>query len=147
MNNTVSIQQAIKFLYLQIIKVDFSNKYCGNRVFPADINMNFTFATSALTQNTTGNKLENSFCVKFIMKFTDKEEIINFSIEANAIFETSLPVTDDFLASDFAKLNAPAISFPFLRAFISNFTLNAGYNPIILPAFNFSKAEEVKQTE
>lgn len=147
MNNTVSVQQAIKFLYLQIIKVDFSNKYCGNRVFPPDINMNFTFATSTLTDNTTGNKLETSFCVKFFMNFTDKQDIIKFSIEANAIFETTIPVTDDFLASDFAKLSAPAISFPFLRAFISNFTLNAGYNPIILPAFNFSQAETVKQID
>ena len=52
-----------------------------------------------------------------------------------------------FLIAGFSKTkaNAPAIAFPYVRVFISNITLNAGYNPIVLPSFNFIKlAEENK---
>lgn len=146
MTNSVPVQQAIKFLYLQIGKIEFSNKYCGNQILPENLDLKFTFTTTMLCENKTGNTLGNSFCVKFFLTFSDKEEVIALNIEANAVFESASTVTDEFLTSSFAKLNAPAISFPFLRAFIANFTLNAGYNPIILPAFNFSKAieEEIK---
>ena len=54
-------------------------------------------------------------------------------------FETNQPIDDDFRNSNFPKVNAPAIVFPFFRAFISTFLLNAGYEPIILPSINFTK--------
>jgi preprotein translocase subunit SecB len=54
-------------------------------------------------------------------------------------FETNQPIDDDFRNSNFPKVNAPAIAFPFFRAFISTFLLNAGYEPIILPSINFTK--------
>lgn len=54
-----------------------------------------------------------------------------------ACFKTSTAIDDDFKNSDFPIINAPAIAFPFLRSFISNITLNSGYNPAILPSINF----------
>lgn len=53
------------------------------------------------------------------------------------VFQTSENINEAFKNSDFPKINAPAIVFPFLRVLISNFTLNAGYNPIVLPSINF----------
>ena len=60
-----------------------------------------------------------------------------FKVKATAHFETSEKVSADFENSPFARINAPAIAFPYVRAFISNFTLNSGYNPVLLPSFNF----------
>lgn len=54
-------------------------------------------------------------------------------------FETNEPISDEFRKSSFPRVNAPAIAFPFFRAFISTFLLNAGYEPIILPSINFTK--------
>lgn len=64
-------------------------------------------------------------------------EALAMSIKAVAEFKLNDTVDDEFMASAFAKVNAPAIAFPYIRTFISNLTLNAGYSPIILPSFNF----------
>tara|TARA_R110002060_G_scaffold118_1_gene254 strand:- start:1806 stop:2207 length:402 start_codon:yes stop_codon:yes gene_type:complete len=54
-----------------------------------------------------------------------------FEFEGMQDFET-------FKNSKFPVVNAPAIAFPFLRSFVGTFLLNAGYEPILLPSFNFS---------
>ena len=46
-------------------------------------------------------------------------------------------ITEDFKLSSFSKINAPAIAFPYLRAFVSNLTLQSGLEPVILPSINF----------
>lgn len=47
-------------------------------------------------------------------------------------------LNDTFKSSHFPYVNAPAIAFPYLRAFVSTFLLNAGFEPIMLPSINFS---------
>ncbi len=63
-------------------------------------------------------------------------------IEYIANFTTSEDIDDEFKKSNFPKVNAPAIAYPYLRAFISQFLLLSGYNPQILPTFNFLKMQE-----
>lgn len=58
-------------------------------------------------------------------------------IEYVALFKASEEIDDKFKESSFPQVNAPAIAYPFLRAFISTFLLNAGYEPVILPSVNF----------
>ena len=53
------------------------------------------------------------------------------------LFQMDENVTNDFRDSDFVKINAPAIAFPYLRSYISNLTLQSGFSPIILPSINF----------
>jgi preprotein translocase subunit SecB len=59
-------------------------------------------------------------------------------------FITDVAINDEFRNSSFPKVNAPAIAFPFFRAFIANFLLNSGYEPIILPSINFTKLKEAE---
>lgn len=54
-------------------------------------------------------------------------------------FHTSNEITDEFKESNFVRVNSPAIAFPFVRSFINTLTSNAGLNPVILPAYNFSQ--------
>lgn len=42
----------------------------------------------------------------------------------------------------FAKINAPAIAYPFLRAYIANFFISSGYNALMLPTINFQAMAE-----
>ena len=44
-----------------------------------------------------------------------------------------------------AKINCPAILFPFLRECVADITRRAGFNPLILPSINF--VELAKQKE
>ncbi|MHC5354197.1 protein-export chaperone SecB [Myroides sp. LJL115] len=83
-------------------------------------------------------KSNNSFSVAF--KLTIKDKLFNLSVEALFNFELlDQEVTEDFKLSSFPKVNAPAIAFPYLRAFVSNLTLQSGLEPVMLPSINFSQ--------
>ncbi len=63
--------------------------------------------------------------------------MFDLTVESLFTFRLDDKITEDFKLSDFPKINAPAIAFPYLRAFISNLTLQAGVPPVILPSINF----------
>ena len=64
-------------------------------------------------------------------------------IEHSSIFTSNVNLDKKFQESNFPKVNAPAIAYPFLRTFIANFLLNSGYEPIVLPSINFTKFKKV----
>lgn len=78
---------------------------------------------------------KNKFSVFFDASIADSH--FDLSLKAFFIFNTDSPVDEHFKISDFPKINAPAIAFPYLRAYISNLTLQSGYEPVILPSINF----------
>jgi preprotein translocase subunit SecB len=82
------------------------------------------------------DKSSNVFGVGFKLTINDKL----FDLVVEAVFHFELleeAITDEFKLSSFPKVNAPAIAFPYLRAFISNLTLQSGLEPVILPSINF----------
>ena len=50
-------------------------------------------------------------------------------------------------AEPFAKINCPAILFPFLRECVADITRRAGFNPLLLPAINFLELVEKEKRE
>ncbi|WP_448529800.1 protein-export chaperone SecB [Raineya sp.] len=54
------------------------------------------------------------------------------------IFEKNTSITIE----DFAKVNAPAIIFPFIREHLANLSLRAGIPPILLPPVNFVRLSD-----
>jgi preprotein translocase subunit SecB len=66
-------------------------------------------------------------------------------IEFASFFETEDSITEEFKSSYIPSVNAPAIAYPFFRTFVSNLTLNAGYDPIILPTINFQALAKEQQ--
>ena len=95
---------------------------------------------------------EKKFSLDFSVEFPLEDNHV-FSIAFNAIlvhsqqyelkikyvatFKTSEPIDDAFKTSPLAQINAPAIAFPFLRAFVSTITINSGFEPSVLPSINF----------
>ncbi|PAA95495.1 protein-export chaperone SecB [Serratia fonticola] len=59
------------------------------------------------------------------------------SLEHHFLFKASQVLSDEFLGSHFTTVNAPAIAYPYLRAFVSTILLNGGLESILLPAVNF----------
>ena len=57
-----------------------------------------------------------------------------------AVFETTDDITDEFKNSHFPKVNAAAVAYPYLRAFVSQFSVLAGFELHTLPIRNFVKA-------
>ena len=54
-----------------------------------------------------------------------------------AFFESEQELSAEFLESHFTKINAPAIAYPYLRSFITNVLVSAGYPAVYLPTVNF----------
>lgn len=87
---------------------------------------------------------DTEFVVRFKISLITEEDI-SLKIDFEALFGTDEPLTSEFKDSHFPRVNAPAIAYPFLRSAISNTLLQAGYQPIILPAINFTRAVRVEE--
>ena len=79
-----------------------------------------------------------TFLLCFHIKIYNPKEF-TLALDYNFIFSTTDDITDSFISSHFPIINAPAIAFPFIRVFISNITLNSGFQPTILPSINFTQ--------
>ncbi len=79
------------------------------------------------------------FAVIFDLKLP-LETTSQLTISYLAVFETTGAITDEFKNSHFPKVNAAAVAYPYLRAFVSQFTVLAGFALHTLPIRNFVKA-------
>lgn len=81
------------------------------------------------------DSISNFFVIKFDIKLiSDGTRIECVSVSQ---FECDNEIHDAFLKSNFAKINAPAIAFPYVRANIASITQICGLPPIHLPTINF----------
>lgn len=88
----------------------------------------------------------DTFIIRFTVNFKSKEHY-HFKLVYVAEFKTDKIIERDFIDGPFPAVNAPAIAFPFLRAFISMFTLNAGFDAVMLPSINFQAAYNARKDE
>jgi len=130
---------------IRLIDVQYTDIDCHIKKFNKDITaeLETTLAVNVGMSETE----ENQFAVILEIGLANQHKTFEFKIKATAHFESSENITMDFADSPFARINAPAIAFPYIRAFISNFTLNIGYNPVMLPSFNFVKMAEEQKKE
>lgn len=84
---------------------------------------------------TRAPKSSKSFLIAFKIKLLSAE----FQLGLTMVFKfiADCEITDEFMNGPFPKINAPAIAFPYVRAYISNLTLQSGYTAIMLPSINF----------
>ncbi|EMA8637599.1 protein-export chaperone SecB [Cronobacter malonaticus] len=80
--------------------------------------------------------IENEFIVKFDFSLTS-DRGFKFLLIHDFIFECDAPIDEGFWKGTFHKVNAPAIAYPYLRAFVSTVLLNAGLEAVNLPSVNF----------
>lgn len=107
--------------------------------------LNFTMVEDAREENSFSLKVgqvfpeneKKQFVIIFDIDLKDKDFDLVFQVAF--VFSTEDEINEDFKFSDFPKINAPAIAFPFIRAYISNLTLQSGFEPVILPSINFVK--------
>lgn len=86
----------------------------------------------------------DNFEITFFAKVIVPNEIV-IDITYHSVFETTEPINESFRKSDFPVVNAPAIAFPFFRAYISFLSLNSGFEAVMLPAINFTKFKNTSQ--
>ena len=86
-------------------------------------------------------KSVNKIIVELSFNATAKEgdeKLFNLSAGYKGVFVYAAQ-TESHLITSFAKINAPAIIYPFLRASIASITLAVGVPPMSLPVINFTK--------
>ena len=68
----------------------------------------------------------------------------NLHVEGTGLFNFSEEVLDlPGVLNNYLKISAPALIYPYMRAFISNMILQSGMNPIILPTVNFASIPKI----
>lgn len=89
---------------------------------------------------------DNYFGILFEVNIQNDDKSIKLFFEFIGHFEvTGMKIERDSLDENpFFKFNAPAIVFPYIRSFVSNFILNAGFKPIILPSLNFTNVKKIE---
>ncbi len=84
------------------------------------------------------NDDKNKFRSEIIVSIKSNSNDFNFQIQTFGFFEIT-GTTSDLVYDNFLNISAPTILYPFIRAFVSNLTLQSGMNPIIIPTINFGK--------
>lgn len=90
--------------------------------------------------------MPKGFAVVFGCKI-QVERLREMRVTYLARYETSEEVTDLFKGTHFVQMNAPAIGYPYLRAFVGQVLLLSGYKPVTLPTINFKELFDRKQAE
>lgn len=80
----------------------------------------------------------NHFTVLFDFHLSDSSGY-EIELKYEGAFETDEVVNEDFMDSSWPQVNGAAIVYPFLRAFISNLTINSGYEAAVIPSVNFQQ--------
>ena len=110
--------------------IDFKNSKFNNNI-------------NIRTDNTSK---DNSLFVTVTVTFSSKikqKKVINAKIIMAGMFEFSH--NPNLSLETFANINAPAIIFPFIREHLSNISIKAGIQPILLPPINFVNLAKEKQ--
>ncbi len=99
-------------------------------------NINISFNPKGLI-----NKNKSFFQLQLMVNIEDENKIINVEINAIANFLFDRKIEENQL-NNYFYTNAPALLFPYIRAYISNLTTLSGAQPIILPTLNLSNLRE-----
>ncbi len=87
------------------------------------------------------NTEKTNFQLKLDVKIKDKNKSFNIEIDAvaNFSFEKNIELSN---LDNYFYVNAPAILFPYIRAYISALTTLSGFEAINLPTLNVTKIEK-----
>lgn len=66
----------------------------------------------------------------------NEDKSLRIQVGIIGIFESDVDLTKE---KSFIEVNAPAIIFPYIRAYVSNLTSMSGIQPILLPTYNMTK--------
>lgn len=84
---------------------------------------------------------ESLFKYEMNVGIEDDNKYLDIQVVAGGLFEFDKNLTD-LEKQAFFSVNAPAILFPYVRAYITTLTSLSGIKPIILPTLNMTTSKE-----
>jgi preprotein translocase subunit SecB len=119
-------------------KISFKNFYVKESYIKfnklEDLDINVDFKTSGLVL-----KEKKVFILSIETIITEKDNNLNINLKTDSFFEFFDDNDLDSLIDSFFIVNSPAITFPYIRAYISSLSALSGLTTIILPTLNLSK--------
>lgn len=131
MNPTV--QKRIKFLGFKIYGFNLSSSEEKEPVLEENLVLDISVTGRLNTETRKG------FFLLMNIVLASKDKKFELILNSKSTFETDTEIDEAYLNDSMVQINAPAIVFPFIRAFINTVSTNAGFKPIILPAINFAQ--------
>ena len=119
----------LNFINFEIVKVIFDR---GDGVI---IDEEFEVNIQHITQ--INNENENLFRTVFIINITGEKDSFSLQVQGIGSFEILGDVPKN-VRENYLNISSPSIIYPYVRAYISNITLQSGMNPITIPPMNFA---------
>jgi preprotein translocase subunit SecB len=111
-----------------------------NEIVEGNLTFTIGFAPKGLI-----NEKTSTFKLELVVNIEDEDKKFKANITAVASYTYDSNIQAENL-DKFFYINAPAILFPYIRAYISSLTTLSGLNPITLPTLNLSNlGEELKK--
>jgi preprotein translocase subunit SecB len=85
------------------------------------------------------NEGDRTFLLSIDLTVKDSNGAYNIDCKCFGFFTFNVKEGEDLVVDDFFYLNAPAIMFPYIRAYISSVTALSGLATVNLPLLNFPK--------
>jgi preprotein translocase subunit SecB len=121
-------KSSFQFLGFKILKTNIDIKEGET---PTEINVGFSPEGTIIK-----NESKFELVLKTVIK--DGNDILNIEVHSKAYFLFD-ENQDNATLDNLFYLNAPALLFPYIRAYISTLTNLSGFAPITLPTFNLSE--------
>ncbi len=133
-------QVKLKFTGIDILNVNFNSVKSFNK---DDGDLELDVQPKSFIPEDNAKEFKIIFDVKIACK-----DFFEMSLIAMGNFEFNIEIEDDEVKRSFINVNAVAIVFPYIRAFISTFTSNLGsvITPIIIPTQFFKGVIEEKKS-
>lgn len=97
--------------------------------------------------------INNIYVSSLEVRVFNETKTLDINVKLKGIFEFDNDI-DNHSKENFFNINAPAILFPYLRAYVTSLTALSGISPVILPTINLAarannkdSKTEVKVTE
>ena len=123
-------EQIAKFRFLRYNIIKSSIEIDDNKVVHEDLTVEFSQEGAECIEN---NLYKHTLGVDIM----DKNNVMRIKVVVIGLFEFDRDV-DEKLKSTFFNSSAPAILFPYVRAYVTTLTGLSGVNPVILPTLNLA---------
>jgi len=127
----------LNFINFEVTKVLFDR---GDKVITEG---EFEVNIQHITQINDDN--ENLFRTVFIINISGKDNSFSLQVQAIGNFEILGKILKN-VKDNYLNISSPSIIYPYVRAYISNITLQSGMHPITIPPMNFA-ANTYKEKE
>lgn len=123
-------EQIAKFRFLRYNIIKSSIEIDDNKVVNEDLTVEFSQEGAECIEN---NLYKHTLGVDIM----DKNNVMRIKVVVIGLFEFDRDI-DEKLKSTFFNSSAPAILFPYVRAYVTTLTGLSGVNPVILPTLNLA---------